>query len=308
MRLSVILPTYSRVDVLERTLRAYLGQMAAGEDELLVVDDGSTDATPDLLARVAAESGGVLRWWRQENAGPAAARNRALREASGELVLFAGDDVIPEPDLIAAHLAAHERFARGLAGSGAASQLAQPPATAVLGRIQWHPELPITPFMKWLENGGVQFNYGRVQDAVELPPEMFYTSNLSIPRALLPPDPVFDEQFRSACWEDVDLGMRLKMAGVTLRYAAGARGWHWHPMDLAGAQRRAERAGYYRAMLHRKHGAPAERRVRWWEGIKRMKAPWLRAVPVGAVQRLGFRWSLAWADMVGYKRFSADKG
>jgi GT2 family glycosyltransferase len=287
MRVSVILPTYSRVDVLERTLRAYLGQLRAG-DELLVVDDGSTDATPELLARVAAESGGVMRWWRQENAGPAAARNRALREASGELILFAGDDVIPEPDLVAAHLAAHERFGR---------------STVVLGRIQWHPELQLTPFMRWLEEGGVQFAYGALTDGAVLPPEMHYTSNLSVPRVLLPPDPVFDERFRAACWEDVDLGMRLAAAGVQLRYAAAAKAWHWHPMDLARARMRAERVGYYRAVLHAKHGVPAERRVRWWEWIKRMKAPWLRVMPVGAVRRLGFRWSLAWADMVGYARF-----
>lgn len=312
MRVSVILPTYSRADVLERTLRAYLGQMTAGEHELLVVDDGSTDSTPELLANVAAESAGVMRFWRQENAGPAAARNRALREATGELVLFAGDDVIPEPDLIAAHLAAHERFGYSadksrsvaLLGQYSAGVSGKPRGTAVLGRIQWHPELELTPFMRWLEKDGAQFAYGgSLPDGIVLPPEMHYTSNLSVPRALLPPDPVFDERFRAACWEDVDLGFRLARSGVTLQYAAGAKAWHWHPMDLAGARRRAERAGYYRAMMHAKHGIKAERRVRWWEWIKRMKAPALRVMPVGAVRRLGFRWSLAWADMVGYERF-----
>ena len=298
IRFSVIMPTFERTDVLERTLRAYLALAPMDETEILVVDDGSSGATATLLATITASSGGRMRTWRQVNAGPGAARNRALREARGEFVLFAGDDVIPAPGLLEAHAAAHARW--GGAVDGARAEI------AVLGRIRWHADLLVTPFMRWLEESGTQFAFGRVASGDLLPPTMFYTSNLSIRRAVLPPQPVFDERFRHACWEDVDLGMRLARAGVRLRFAPEAEAWHWHPTDLALARERAERVGYYRALLEKKHGIRPPRRRAWSERLKRALAPLLRSIPVEGVRGLGFRWSLAWQDFLGEERFRAS--
>lgn len=289
-RWSVVIPTFGRAEVLPRTLAAYLAQLDPDRDELIVVDDGSADATPAILADVAARYPACVRTARQENAGPAAARNRALALARGSWILFAGDDVIPAPDLLAAH----------------ARVLARGDRVASLGLIRWHPELPSSPFMEWLERGGVQFAYDGLRDGQSLPAEMAYSSNLAIAAHLLPEPPVFDPDFRSACWEDVDLGLRLKARGVTITYTAAALGWHWHPIDLAGARRRAERVGYYRALLHAKHGAAPERRPRWREWIKATAAPLLRAMPVRALQWRGFSWTLAGPDAAGYARFLAE--
>lgn len=289
-RWSVVIPTFGRADVLPRTLEAYLAQLDPAQDEILVVDDGSADTTPAILADFSARHPQLLFTARQDNAGPAAARNRALAMARGAWVLFAGDDVIPTPDLLDAH----------------ARVLSQHEQTASLGLIRWHPELPASPFMDWLERGGVQFAYDGLRDGQLLPAEMAYSSNLAISRALLPEAPVFDPAFRSACWEDVDLGLRLVARGVQIRYTASALGWHWHPMDLAGARRRAERVGYYRALLHAKHGRPAEHRPRWREVIKAVGAPVLRAMPLTALKWRGFSWSLAAPDAAGYARFLAE--
>jgi len=297
IRFSVVVPTFDRTDVLERTLRAYLALAPTDETEILVVDDGSGGETATLLASIAGASGGRLRTWRQVNAGPAAARNRALREARGEFVLFAGDDVIPEPGMLETHAAAHARW------ETAADGTRQP--LAVLGSIRWHPDLEVTPFMRWLEESGTQFAFGRVATGDLLPPTMFYSSNLSIRRSLLPPQPVFDERFRHACWEDVDLGMRLAKAGVQLRFEPAARALHWHPTDLARARDRAERVGYYGALLAKKHGVRVPRRREGFELLKRALAPILRAVPIPRLRGLGFRWSLAWPEYLGEQRFRA---
>lgn len=292
-RLSVLMPTFNRADVLGRTLEAYLAQLGS-DDELLVVDDGSTDATPSVLAEFAGRDAARVRSWRQENAGPAAARNRALAKARGEIVLFAGDDVLPAPGTIGAHLAAQ-------AGLGLTR-------AAVLGPIRWHPDLPTNAFLEWLERGGVQFAFDGQRDGDQLPPTMWYSSNVSIPRSALPAGETFDPQFRRACWEDIDLGHRLAAAGVGLRFAERALAWHWHPMTLDSARRRAGRVGYYRAMFERKHGLRVAPRSAVIERLKRIGAPLLRAVPVRPFRDLGFRWSLAWEDQAGYQRFLDGAG
>jgi glycosyltransferase involved in cell wall biosynthesis len=91
---SVVIPTYGRGESLRHTLTALAKQDTRGF-EVIVVDDGS----PDQVAADAAPNAGVfdLRIIRQENAGPAAARNRGAREAGGEILAFTDDDCLPQP-------------------------------------------------------------------------------------------------------------------------------------------------------------------------------------------------------------------
>lgn len=87
MRLSVIIPAHNRAGLLRATLRSLLVQTVQA-DEILVVDDGSTDGT----AEVAASFGDPVRVIRQANAGPAAARNRGFSESRGEYIHFFDSD------------------------------------------------------------------------------------------------------------------------------------------------------------------------------------------------------------------------
>ena len=98
MKLSVIVPCYNAEAYLEDCLDALLAQ-SFGDFEAILVDDGSRDGTPEILSRRAARDG-RLRVVRQENAGVSAARNRALREASGDWVFFLdADDLLPRDAL-----------------------------------------------------------------------------------------------------------------------------------------------------------------------------------------------------------------
>jgi len=93
VRVSVIVPVYNRAAFVADALRSALEQECPGGMEIVVVDDGSTDETPDVLAELARRHS-EIRVIRQENAGPAHARNRALQEARGEyLALLDSDDV-----------------------------------------------------------------------------------------------------------------------------------------------------------------------------------------------------------------------
>ena len=91
-RTSVILPTYNRVALLEKSLNAVLAQID-DRDELIVVDDGSSDGTGDFLARYANRIDTI----RQANGGKAKALNEGLRRARGEFVWIVDDDDIVCP-------------------------------------------------------------------------------------------------------------------------------------------------------------------------------------------------------------------
>lgn len=88
--LSIIVPVYNCETYLERCL-ASLVAIDISEKEILLVDDGSTDRSPAILERWAAEHP-ELRVLHQENAGPSAARNHGLDEARGEYIAFVDSD------------------------------------------------------------------------------------------------------------------------------------------------------------------------------------------------------------------------
>ncbi len=90
-RISVIIPTWNRVGFLEKAIGSVLAQTRPC-DELIVVDDGSSDGTADLVRTMAAIAGREIRYIFQENRGAAAARNRGIAAASGELLCFLDSD------------------------------------------------------------------------------------------------------------------------------------------------------------------------------------------------------------------------
>ncbi|MBR2634487.1 MAG: glycosyltransferase family 2 protein [Clostridia bacterium] len=101
MDLSIIIPVYNAKEHLAQTLGSVLSQESVFSFEIVAVDDGSVDSSPEILALFAgkaAEKGISLRWERQENRGPAAARNRGLELARGDTILFldADDRLMPE--------------------------------------------------------------------------------------------------------------------------------------------------------------------------------------------------------------------
>src|SRR5262245_50985738 len=94
MDVSVIIPLYNKATTVERTL-ASIDAQTIRDFEVIVVDDGSTDGSADLIA---AWPEPRIRLIRQENAGPGAARNKGLAEANGRYVAFldADDEWLPE--------------------------------------------------------------------------------------------------------------------------------------------------------------------------------------------------------------------
>ena len=100
---SVILCTYNRREVVGRAIRSVLAQTFA-EFELLVIDDGSTDGTAEVVLAFAARDPRIV-YERHANRGLAAARNAGLALARGEWVTFLDSDDAYAPDHLAVRIA-----------------------------------------------------------------------------------------------------------------------------------------------------------------------------------------------------------
>src|SRR5688572_18665570 len=102
MYLSVVIPTYNRLDMLTRVLDALKTQVAAPPFEVIVISDGATDGTDTAMS---ARPGIIFRT--QANGGPGRARNHGVSLATGRIVVFIGDDTVPEPSFLAEHARVH---------------------------------------------------------------------------------------------------------------------------------------------------------------------------------------------------------
>jgi len=229
--MSVVIPTKDRPDALELTLKAYLNQTLPRDQwEMILVNDHGDrsilDAVcarfPELPIRLLDNPG---------PGGPGAARNFAIEQAAGTVILITGDDIVPTPDFLARHAEAHRSH----------SEI----TTAFVGRTLWHPDLPQTPFMSYIDGeGGQQFKYNDLRDGGTVPFDRLYTSNCSLKRRFLAQQEVlFSSWYRFAAFEDVELGYRLHLRGMTLRYLEHANGYHYHLMTPESFVQRQRKVG-----------------------------------------------------------------
>ncbi len=238
--LSVIVPTYNRSAVLRKTLQAYAAQTwPAARFEVIVVDDGSRDQT-EAVATSPIWPFRVM-FIRQEHGGANAARNRGIAAASGDIVLLTGDDMVPAPDFLQGHAEFHRRHPDY--------------QDALLGGIEWFPEIEITPLMRYVVSpeGGQQFSLHLARDG-RADFRTFYTCNVSVKRRLLATqNPVFDPAFRYPAYDDVELGYRLQKAGMRLHYRPQVVAYHNHPLTIDDFARKMRQAGCMAVVLAQKH-------------------------------------------------------
>jgi glycosyltransferase involved in cell wall biosynthesis len=207
MFLSVVIPTYNRLPILEKCLRALEEQRLEAPIsayEVVVVDDGSTDETVNWLLRHGASFPHV-RLVQQDHGGPAEGRNRGVDHARGDVIVFIDSDLVVTDTFLISH-------ARRLEHT-------------------------------WQQRGDrLCFTYGAVintanfEDPTSEPHKLndlswayFATGNVAIDRQVLERSGLFDTRFRLYGWEDLELGERLRRMGVVLVRCPEAVGYHWHP-------------------------------------------------------------------------------
>lgn len=228
IEISVIIATYNRVGRLRACLEALCRQTASSASfEVVIVVDGSTDATQALLEHYAAPC--PLNVIQQRNAGQPAALNRGLASAAGDHCLFLDDDIIAAPTLLAEHLQAHAAGRRIVA----------------VGQL----DVKIPDDAGWYAQAFARAwrdHYQRLnEDPRALTWEDCYGGNLSAPRADLLDAGGFNTDLERGF--DVDLARRLQMSGCTLVYvpeAFGVQDERKGPVELI---RDAELAGFVEA-------------------------------------------------------------
>jgi GT2 family glycosyltransferase len=235
MRVSVVVPTFNRRDLVLRALSLLLRQnFPAAEFEIIVVVDGSTDGTADALRLLAPAC--RLRVIEQENLGLAAARNAGYRAAEAELLIFLDDDMLCDPELLVAHVTAHEEPGR-IVAFGALFLSTDTPASLAAECFRreigaFHLERERRSGAEW-----------RITDCV--------FSNASLSRALLEEAGGFDEAFRMR--EDLELGTRLFSLGVRPQYVASAVAYQYYEKTSGRLIRDAEAFAVGDVMFARKH-------------------------------------------------------
>jgi len=185
---SIVMPTYQRRDVARAAVRA-LGRLDyAGDIELIVVVDGSTDGT--AMAIQAIDLPFPMTVIEQDNAGASAARNRGAELARNDILLFLDDDMVADPDLLTEHARLHRDG-----------------ADAVIGETPVHPDSP-GGFLP--ESVARWINSTRVRSP--LSPFDIFTGQLSVKRSVFEALGGFDPALtRDGAFgnEDADFGVKL---------------------------------------------------------------------------------------------------
>lgn len=234
---SVVVPTYQRAAVLPRVLAPLLADPALSE--LIVVVDGSRDATMELLERLRREDPRLRAVW-QPNSGAGAARQRGVEEAVCEVVLLLDDDVVADPGLVSGHAAEHDRQ----------------PGRVVLG------SMPTPPVVQRTGDDVTTVLYAKAYDHAcrefrDRPGsilEGFWSGNVSMPLRLAREvglgDPDLADLYPS---EDRELGLRLRAAGVAAVFRPELSATHLHRRSLDRFVADSRSQGRALQVLHRRH-------------------------------------------------------
>jgi GT2 family glycosyltransferase len=228
MRVSIVVPTYRRADLLDRCLAALARQQFAPDEfEIIVADDAASDSTRQ---QVQVHTG--VRYVAVEGRhGPAAARNAGWRAAQGEIIAFTDDDCIPDSNWLAAGM----------------RPFTDPDVVAVTGQT-------IVPL------GEQPTDFERNTAGLET--SEFITANCFCRRAVLERLGGFDEAFTLAWREDSDLHFRLLDTGGRIVREAAAIVVHPVRKAAWGVSLHEQRKSLFDALLFRKHPVRFRERIR----------------------------------------------
>jgi GT2 family glycosyltransferase len=234
LELSVVIPTFNRLDSLREVIPALLrSDVRPDRFEIVVADSQSNDGTAEYLAKISADHSNVRHLPGPYN-GRAMARNAGVAASRAAVVLFTDADIIASPDLLARHLE-HHHSGEAIAVVGMEVQVdsladyERKRADAAL-RVPLHGER--SKRLTWL---------------------YFLTGNASVRRADLDRVGGFDEAFTGYGHEDLELGYRLQRAGVAIVYEPRAVNYHWHPVPYEERKSKMELAGRSTVRFYRKH-------------------------------------------------------
>jgi glycosyltransferase involved in cell wall biosynthesis len=226
MSVSIIIPTFNGGSRIGNCIQALLRQTVGQEAEILVVDDGSTDDTADLVARYSG-----VRLLRQKNAGPAAARNRGALEAKGEIILFTDDDCVPTSDWL----------------SEMTKPFQDPDVVGVKGSYRSCQKALIARFVQveYEDRYRIMAGFSDI--------DFIDTYSAAFRRDRFREMNGYDTSFPVACAEDIELSYRMSSRGWKMKFAPTAIVCHTHPDRFWRYLRKKYKFAFWRMLALRKN-------------------------------------------------------
>lgn len=226
MSVSIIIPTFNGVSRIGSCLDALLKQTVGREVEILVVNDGSTDDTAQVVDRFSG-----VRLITQSNAGPAAARNRGVLEARGTIVLFTDDDCVPIEDWLDAML---EPFNDPeLVGAKGVYRTRQKSLAARFVQAEYEDRYRLMkglPIIDVIDTYSAAFRRDRFLEMAG-----------------------YDTSFPVACAEDIELSYRMSARGWKMKFVPAAIVYHTHPDTLSRYLKKKYKFAFWRVHAVRKN-------------------------------------------------------
>ena len=223
---SVIIPAYNASATIGRALEALFKQNCSQSFEVIVVDDGSVDNTEDIVKSFAA-----VRYVRQDNAGPASARNHGVQLARGEYLVFTDSDCVAHQDWILRLMKSFEGQQVGVvAGSYGIANPQSRLARCVYKEILWRHNRLMPDF-----------------------PNSFGSYNFCVRKNVFEAVGGFNTGYRNASGEDNDLSYKIIGSGWRIFFEPKALVDHYHPTSVRKYLKEQFRHGFWRVKMYRDH-------------------------------------------------------
>ncbi|MEO7923970.1 MAG: glycosyltransferase family A protein [Chitinophagaceae bacterium] len=205
------MPSFNRGEGLYRIIKTIL-QCDVSEFtavEIIVVDDGSSVPAEPFLSKLTIPAPFTLRPIRQENAGPAAARNNGFRQATHEVVLFMDDDILAFPDMLKKHMEGHTKF----------------PGSVIYGYCPYTIPEKKRPAYLFLESL-TRVNEEDVKNNRFVPTTSVASGNISVEKKNFPDGEFYKSSLRTPAAEEFELMARLASRGIKTYFNPSIKGWH----------------------------------------------------------------------------------
>jgi glycosyltransferase involved in cell wall biosynthesis len=223
---SIIIPTFNGASRIGYCLDSLVKQTAGRNVEILVVDDGSTDNTANVIKGYSS-----VRLITQANAGPASARNRGALAAQGAILLFTDDDCVPMQDWLEAML---EPFKDPkVVGAKGVYRTRQRSLAARFVQIEYEDKYRMMAGLEsidFIDTYSAAFRRDRFLEMTG-----------------------YDTSFPVACAEDIELSYRMSARGWKMMFVPVAIVYHTHPDTFTRYLKKKYKFAFWRVLAVRKN-------------------------------------------------------
>jgi cellulose synthase/poly-beta-1,6-N-acetylglucosamine synthase-like glycosyltransferase len=227
---SIIIPTFNGASRIGHCLDALVQHTAGRSVEILVVNDGSTDNTADVVRRYPS-----IRLVSQANAGPAAARNRGALATCGTIILFTDDDCVPTSNWLDAMIEPFEN--PDVVGAKGVYRTCQKSLVARFVQIEYEDKYRLMARLSnidFIDTYSAAFRRDRFLEMAG-----------------------YDTSFPLACAEDIELSYRMSARGWKMKFAPTALVYHTHPDTLSKYLKKKYKFAFWRILAVRKNRSKA---------------------------------------------------